>query len=333
MPSQESRRGYSFSGPFWALSPVRMAESLLLRLVSVSAAKGARTGDELGAMRLSGRMPSSRDLSSIPGPFHLENKNAERVVMAFSESLLVEASISKRGGLESVAKQVFGTLGFITLKISAMVFVQRLNQVTLQVQELEKDQVLSDDIELMDILSPTRHQHELNVWKGFLPRVKVGVFFELNVAGVFQMLEHAARSNLSHKTARALTKNVAASAVRKTMKAKLNQWTISELFAKVCRSTFRAQTLYWSAIFIVSVAFDAISSFNGNYKQGPIVSLIVPRYRLEGSFLRRTWVIFVDCSKKCLLTAVGASIGTLIRPGLGTTIGMVFFPSLAGVPK
>ena len=267
-----------------------------------------------------------------PRLFHQKQYLGTGLVLALSEAKLDNANA--RSLVDGPLRTVGYTLGFLTAKVSAMVFVQRLNQVTAQVQELEKDQELSDDIELMDILSPVRHKHELNVWKGFLPKVKVGVFFECNVAGVFHLLEYSAKRNFSPKTARALTKNVAASAVRKSSRATFERWSTTELFGSVCRSTFRAQTLYWSALFIVSVAFDAISTLNGGgIKQGPISSLFIPRYKIEGSFARRTWVMFVDCTRKCILTAVGAAIGTLIRPGLGTTLGMVFFPSLAGVPR
>jgi len=256
----------------------------------------------------------------------------EVFVLALSEANMDISRIKGRSW-DSALASVGRTLAFLTGKVSAMVFVQRLNQVTLQVQELEKDKELSDDIEVMDILSPTRHKHELNVWKGFMPRVKIGVFFECNVAGVFHLLERTAVHNLSSKTARALTKNVASSAIRKSARSTMYSWSTVELFDRVFSSTFRAQTLYWSALFIVSVAFDAVSTLNGKYNNGPISSLFVPRYKIEGPFVRRTWMMFVDCTKKCLLTAIGASIGSLIRPGIGTTLGMVFLPSLAGVPR
>lgn len=236
------------------------------------------------------------------------------------------------GGLRDPLKRAAVTLAYITGKVSAMVFVNRLNLVTMQVQEMEKDQELSDDIELMDILSPARSQHELNVWRGFLPKVKLGVFFECNVVAVFQMLETLVRGNLSRKTARSLTKQVAASAVRKSARATAADWSATQLAGKVFQSAFKAQTLYWSALFIVSVAFDAIHTVSGKYSTGAL-ALFVPRAKIEGSFARRTWVYFLDCSKKCVLTAIGAAIGTLIRPGLGTTVGMVFFPSLAGGVK
>jgi hypothetical protein len=259
-------------------------------------------------------------------------------VLALSSS---SSSIDLHASSSSVQsmKNALLTLSYVTGKVSAMVFINRLNFITMQVQEMEKDQgeLMAEDIELMDILSPTRSKHELNVWKGFLPKVKVGVFFECNVLGVFHCLEFLARKFLSPKTAKQLTKQVSASAARKYARATVANWTTTELASKVFRTTFKAQTLYWSALFIVSVTFDAINtSFNNNGRTSSSSSnlaLFAPRVKIEGSFLRRTWVNFVDCSKKCLLTAVGASLGTLVRPGLGTVMGMMILPSLAGPPK
>jgi hypothetical protein len=255
-------------------------------------------------------------------------------ILALSTTTASSSSIGALGKFDPAPIKNAGlTLAYLTGKVSAMVFVSRLNFITLQVQEMEKDQELSDDIELLDILSPTRNKHELNVWKGFLPKVKLGVFFECNVIGVFHLLETICRKAFSYKTARSLTKQVSASAIRKSARATAEGWTTTELAGKVLNTTFKAQTLYWSALFIVSVSFDAIQSLNGKYAQSGMLALFVPRVKIEGTFWKRTWVNFVDCSKKCFLTALGASIGTLIRPGLGTTVGMVFFPSLAGAAK
>ena len=259
-----------------------------------------------------------------------------RQVFATSSISLTSSSSSLAPYVAQI-RHAAGTLAYLTGKVSAMVFVNRLNFITLQVQEMEKDQELSDDIELLDIMSPTRSKHELNVWKGFLPKVKLGVFFECNVIGMFQLLETLCRKTFTYKTVRSLTKQVNASAVRKSARAAAAGWTSSELAGKMFSTALRAQTLYWTALFLVSVGFDAMHTLVANSNNGKnpsgILALFVPRTKIEGTFWRRTFVNFVDCSKKCVLTAVGAAVGTLVRPGLGTTVGMVFFPSLAGVPK
>lgn len=224
-------------------------------------------------------------------------------------------------------KSFLNTLGYVTGKVSATVFVQRLNFVTLQLQEMEREDEISDELEIQDILSPTRYQHELSVWKGFVPKVKAGVFFELNVTWTFYLLDDVACRSFSAKVAKSLTKPVPASAVRKSLRASIQGWSTGQLASKVFSTTVRAQSMYWSALFIVSVAFDAISSMN--LKSLPtLAALFVPRSKIEGNFLRRSRINFIRCTLGCFLTGVGAALGTLLRPGLGTTVGMIVMPQL-----
>ncbi|KAH9254104.1 hypothetical protein BASA81_007979 [Batrachochytrium salamandrivorans] len=242
------------------------------------------------------------------------------------------------GSLFPRPKQALFSLTYLSMKVSVSVFVQRLSFVTRQIKEMEDELVNSEEeIDLWDIFSPNRTRHEWNVWQGFAQRAKLGVVFEVCVQS-FYLLEQAVVANLcSPETFHRLFKSIPESAIRKSASAGFRGWSQPMLAYKVFHTAFRGQVMYWTALFVVSVVFDLANVLPqslspatppppGKATATGSSAVTVSRAR-RNTMQSRVYALAVKCLMGCGLAAVGAAVGTLIKPGFGTSTGMFVLSS------
>lgn len=240
------------------------------------------------------------------------------------------------GSLFPRPKQALFSLAYLSMKVSVSVFVQRLNFVTRQIKEMEDELVNSEEeIDLWDIFSPNRTRHEWNVWQGFAQRAKLGVVFEVCVQS-FYLLEQAVVANLcSPEAFHRLFKSIPDSAIRKSASAGFRGWSQPMLAYKVFHMAFRGQVMYWTALFVVSVVFDlanvlpqslAPAALPGK-TTGPAANAATVSRTRRSATQSRVYALAVKCLMGCGLAALGAAVGTLIKPGFGTSTGMFVLSS------
>lgn len=198
-------------------------------------------------------------------------------------------------------------LALTSAKTFWSVFIQRVTAVHKKIDEMPEAEV--DNIDMRDIFYPSRAHHPLNYWTDVWPKFRAGLGRDVAITTTLRLFEHVAVWALPYKPARQLVKNTWASAVRKSHRFA----GAPRLAGKVFPMALRSQSLYWLATYTVLVLVDA--------------------------WHERDWKIFVtNCRKtlfKCAASAVvaacGAVVGTWVKPGPGTQIGVVLAPQLVWV--
>jgi len=275
----------------------------------------------------------------------LENARNEAValgpvaVLAFSVSAVEPPSYSPSSfearrtsyrlpGLVGDQQPLFGHfsptgLGIIVTKVSILALSGRLRTVQKRIEELEEeDEEAVMNIELADVLAPSRHKHEVSIWKGFGRNLRVGVLRDLAIISVQRVLELFAMEFLvDKKMGESLVKNIPRSSVRKWERFRDR----STLFymSKVGASAFKGQIMFWLALFSVNGSIDVYYAYQES-KDGT-------QLQRQGSETlgRKLLVNALRCSAACALAAVGAAVGSAIKPGIGTTLGLNIAPQFA----
>lgn len=91
---------------------------------------------------------------------------------------------------------------------------------------------------------------------------------------------------------------------------------------KVAVSSFKSQIITWLAIFTFRASYDAYVTY---YVSRPSYGAIEPRE----TFLKRLGLNALRCGLSCVLAGIGAAVGSCIRPGVGTIIGLYLTPQFA----
>lgn len=197
-----------------------------------------------------------------------------------------------------------------------------------QLQDMANNEIdLADDMDVADIFSPNRAGQEFNVWTEYWPRVAVLTLFDTTVFAVQRTFDTVVRRTLPMRKSYKLTKNVAASAVRKSIRTQAQGLSRFDLLVKTSATSLRGSALYWSALFLVSVGFDAADTLR---LKKPIFNWLVgARPPIKGGFSRRAFINFSRCFVGWLCASAGAGLGSLVKPGVGTTIGSIVFSTIA----
>lgn len=201
-------------------------------------------------------------------------------------------------------------VGFYSVKVAMLVLTKRLNVVVKKLEVMdEKDEELSDDVDMSMVFSPTKHEHELNIWQGFASHFKTGLGKELSVNSLLRLFEHVIVFAFDYRVARSMTKNGAYSAIRKVQRG----YGGFTLCAKVFQSTLKSQALSWVSLFVVHTLFDVVFIVVPPPQQKPEDG---SNKMYNGKVLRivktnaKSFLVGYVCS------AIGATIGTMIKPGM-----------------
>jgi len=181
---------------------------------------------------------------------------------------------------------------------------QQTKVVTKAIEELPEEEV--DAIDIADVFDPRRSNHRLNIWAGMKDKFKAGVARDLTITTTLRAYEHLAVWALPYKPAHKLVKSVALSAVRKSARTD----SPAKLAMGVFPMAFKSQALYWLAVFSVTLSVDVWH----NKPKSLLVFLKQARHTLFKGLACTTFA------------ALGAAVGTLIRPGIGTQIGLLVAP-------
>ena len=199
-------------------------------------------------------------------------------------------------------------LSVIAAKSAVITLAQRTSHINRRVEELEARDEFPEDLDLADVFSPTRAANELNVWNGFLPAVRNLFTRDVCILSALRVYEHWIGFYAPYKLARSLTKSPQLSALRKAARGMSAPVAAAKMFS----SALKAQVLYWAALFTVSVAHDAYVD-----RRSLDLRTFADKVRRQAS----------RCALGCVVAGAGAAIGTLLKPGLGTTIGVLVLPN------
>mmetsp|Transcript_15665 Transcript_15665/g.25616 ORF Transcript_15665/g.25616 Transcript_15665/m.25616 type:complete len:306 (+) Transcript_15665:619-1536(+) len=213
-----------------------------------------------------------------------------------------------------------GGLGLIVTKVSIVTLSARLRSVQKRIEEIEEeDEEAIMQIELADVLAPSRHRHELSIWGGFSRNLRVGVLRDLSIISLQRVYElFAIKYFVSEKMAKSLVKNGPRSAIRKN-----DRMMASSMFvymSKVGTMAFKSQIMFWVALFSVNQAMDTWFTYR-NAKRSQAVA-----FQRNETYMKRLVLNALRCTGGCVLAAVGAAVGSAIKPGLGTSLGMNIAP-------
>ena len=227
------------------------------------------------------------------------------------------------------------SLAVMAGKASIMTLTARTNFINRKVEEMEKKNEFPDDLDMADVFSPTRRTHELNLWNGFASHAAFLFARDFCITSVLRVYEHAVAYYAPYRAARSLIKAPSLSALRKIGRGMSRPVAA----AKMLPSALKSQALYWSALFTVTLVTElanvwrdakrrpharpSASSSSSYSTTAALASIDV------SDVLHRSYRILVRCGVAWVLAGVGASLGTLARPGIGTTLGAVIFPNLA----
>eukprot|EP00514_Thraustochytrium_sp_LLF1b_P008356 CAMPEP_0184530992 /NCGR_PEP_ID=MMETSP0198_2-20121128/13280_1 /TAXON_ID=1112570 /ORGANISM="Thraustochytrium sp., Strain LLF1b" /LENGTH=257 /DNA_ID=CAMNT_0026923261 /DNA_START=1803 /DNA_END=2576 /DNA_ORIENTATION=- len=215
-----------------------------------------------------------------------------------------------------------GGLSMILTKVSVLALSGRLRTVQKRIEEMEEeDEEAIMNIELSDVLAPSRHKHELSMWKGFGRNLRLGMIRDLAILSVQRVYEVLSINFIKEEsTARAIVKNVPRSAVRKAERYSFS--SSLTYINEVSKTAFKGQIMFWLALFTVNQAVDTYFTFYVPGGGNEPVGLPPPRE----TYRHRLILNAARCAGGCVLAAIGAAIGSQIRPGIGTTLGMNIAP-------
>ena len=212
------------------------------------------------------------------------------------------------------------------IRQSVLVLGARMQVVTKCIDELEEDE--EDEIQLSDIFSPTKSQHELSVWKNFLPSLKIGMVREALVTSFQRAYELIAIQTLKKELASRLVKDVAKSSMRKAMRFSGQRMVLS---VKVARTALLGNVTFYLASFTVSQFLDTWETMRSSAAATRRPEDAIARQQAtarRSGYLRRLVNNAFKCTGMCVFAAIGASVGTHVKPGLGTTVGVIFAPNI-----
>lgn len=212
-------------------------------------------------------------------------------------------------------------LSFIATKVTVMSLSGRFRSVQKRIEEIEEeDEEAIMQIELSDVLAPSRHKHELSIWKGFGRNLRLGLARDLAIVSVQRIVEIFGMALATSKMKKSIVKNIPRSAERKAKRYQ-SAGTIT-LIEKVAMAAFKGQICFWVALFTVNQGIDTWFS----YKQAHDDNHSLQRNDTYG---RRLVLNFSRCVLGCAFAAIGAAIGTRVKPGIGTTLGLNIAPQFA----
>mmetsp|Transcript_14992 Transcript_14992/g.29185 ORF Transcript_14992/g.29185 Transcript_14992/m.29185 type:complete len:312 (-) Transcript_14992:1480-2415(-) len=223
-------------------------------------------------------------------------------------------------------------LGLIVAKVSILALCARLRTVQKRLEEMEEeDEEAVMNIEVADVLAPSRHKHEVSVWRGFGRNLRIGVLRDVAIVTTQRVYERFAMDFVvDSKMAKSLVKNVPRSSLRKW--DRLADQGIIVYMSKVGACAFKAQIVFWLALFTVNQAIDTYYTYQEaqtarkkNADVNAAAASAVNLHRNE-TYMNRLIVNALRCSGACVLAAVGAAIGAALKPGTGTTLGMNIAP-------
>lgn len=225
------------------------------------------------------------------------------------------------------------TLGVIVVKASIIGLSGRYGAVQKRLFEMEEE---GEDPDLADVLAPSRHQHELSIWKGFGLKLREGVLRDLAIYSVQRVYEiFALEFVVERKVFKSLVKNIARSSVRKWDRYQSSG--LAMYAGKVGVSAFKGQLLFWLALFTVNQGVDTYYTFfsrgagagaSGAPGAGNDAVVGVDVHRTE-TYAKRLVLNALRCATACALAAVGAAVGAAVKPGVGATIGFSIAPQFA----
>lgn len=199
------------------------------------------------------------------------------------------------------------------------------------------------------------------IFHNFAEEVKQGMLYDFYVASTMRLIELAAIPLADPKFARSIVKVPASSAIRKSMRYPLSPLHVAK---RMIVTTLKSQAIYWTSVLIVSSGYDMWESWRPKsvnaqqQQQQPKSNYEVVKNRWNGirsvytlviackdfvsttviavkeslvdkSFQFRTILRIIRCIGGWISGSLGASVGTLlIRPGLGTSFGVIAFPMI-----
>ena len=205
---------------------------------------------------------------------------------------------------------------------SVLVLGARMQVVTKRIDELEDDE--EDELSLSDIFSPAKHRHEFSMWRGFLPCLKLGMVREALVTTFQRTYELVAIQSLRRELASRLVKDIAKSSTRKAARYAAQKMTLS---IKVARTALLGNVTFYAASFTVSQLIDTWETAKASVDDDDPAARAFAQAKRSG-YLRRLANNAVRCTGMCVFAAFGAAVGTHIKPGLGTTLGVIFAPNV-----
>ncbi|GBG32120.1 Hypothetical Protein FCC1311_083452 [Hondaea fermentalgiana] len=269
-------------------------------------------------------------------------------VMALSAAVVADPRPLQFGGLPMPSEELLGDqqpmfghlmptgLGLIVAKVSIMSLCGRLRTVQKRLEEMEdEDEEAVMNIEVADVLAPSRHKHEVSVWKGFGRNLRVGVLRDVAIVTTQRIYERLAMEFfVDKKMSKSLVKNVPRSALRKW--DRFADQSVLLYMQKVGACALKAQVMFWLALFTVNQAIDTYYTYQEAQharKKGADVNAAATAVGLHRNetFVNRLILNALRCSGACVLAAVGAAIGSAIKPGTGTTLGMNIAPQFVYV--
>ncbi len=223
-----------------------------------------------------------------------------------------------------------GGLGLILTKVTVLSLSGRLRTVQKRIEELEEeDEEAIMQIELADVLAPSRHKHELSVWKGFGRNLRIGVLRDLAILTVQRLYELATmRWLVGERMARSIVKNAPRSAVRKAERrsAAAVDPGPAAFMGQVFVSSLKGQLMFWLALFSVNQGVDTYLTLSERKGAGGgDLGEAFPRG--QESYARRLALNAARCSGGCVLAAAGAALGSAVKPGIGTMLGITIAPN------
>jgi len=209
-------------------------------------------------------------------------------------------------------------ISIVATKVTFITLSARLRVVQKRIEEIEEeDEEAIMQIELADVVAPSRHKHELSIWRGFGKNLRVGVARELAIISTQRAYEHIAmRFFLEDKMSRSIVKNCPRSAARKSTRYKHS--SVLVYASKVLHTTLKSQCTFWFALFSVNQAVDTWLTFRPSEQKDMM--------QRSETYSRRLLLNALRCMGGCVLAACGAAIGSSIKPGIGTSIGMNMAP-------
>eukprot|EP00924_Labyrinthula_sp_SR-Ha-C_P015584 snap_masked-scaffold_4-processed-gene-3.40-mRNA-1 protein AED:1.00 eAED:1.00 QI:0/0/0/0/1/1/2/0/300 len=206
------------------------------------------------------------------------------------------------------------SLSSVMLILIKNFLVQKIEK---KVEELDEEDA---DIDVSLLLSPSNQDYEFNLFHNFVPQMKFVSFRDLSVLQCTRTLEHLILPQVTHKKAKSLVKDVTKSAVRKVKRYGNGPTASCKLFV----SSMKAQSLFFLSVFGFNVGFGLVSLHLAQKESSPEVKLSSEQKRVEiGKIIGFELVQVV---KTWVSTCIGAVIGTVLYPGIGTLLMMNIAP-------